>query len=63
MELPSLDIGDRGESYPVRQELRKEVEEGVLHLKAKSLTSSMHLRETRERVSTSPLEVRVFLRF
>jgi hypothetical protein len=53
----------QGGSYPLHQELRKEIEEGVLHLKAQSLTSSIHLRETRERLSTTPLIVRVFLRF
>jgi hypothetical protein len=48
---------------PLHQELRKEVEEGVLHLKTQSLTSSMHLRETRERFSTMPLKLWAFLRF
>jgi hypothetical protein len=53
----------QGGSYPLHQEFRKEVEEGVLHLKAQSRISWMHLRVTKERSSFMLLKVRAFLRF
>jgi hypothetical protein len=53
----------QGGSYPLHQEFRKEVEEGVLHLKAQSRISCMHLHVTKERSSFMLLKVRAFLRF